>query len=193
MFKKQDMGKIVKEKSRIGETKHLLTDADSSTNAIGGWTKNTPKPASYITASYLNITTSGRYITASYLNITASCHYITASYLNITASCRYITASLKQARKISKKNFVLRGDFRQFSNKSVHIWDHLFPLLFPKDSGSLKILDIRLREVGAKRPLNGTSKVNRQTDRRTHIQTDISTYRKHRPRGPMLWKQDNTH
>ena len=31
-------------KSRIRETKHLLTDADSSTDAIGGWTKNTPKP-----------------------------------------------------------------------------------------------------------------------------------------------------
>ena len=33
-----------KKKSRIRETKHLLTDADSSTDAIGGWTKNTPKP-----------------------------------------------------------------------------------------------------------------------------------------------------
>ena len=31
-------------KSRIRETKHLSTDADSSTDAIGGWTKNTPKP-----------------------------------------------------------------------------------------------------------------------------------------------------
>ena len=68
------------------------------------------------------------------------------------------------------------------------MFDHFFPLLFPKDSESLKILDIRLREVGAKRPLNGTSKVNRQTDGQTHTQTDISTYRKHRPRGPMLWK-----
>ena len=38
------------------------------------------------------------------------------------------------------------------------MWHHFFPLLFPKDSESLKILDIRLREVGAKRPLNGTSK-----------------------------------
>ena len=27
------------EKSRIRETKHLSTDADSSTDAIGGWTK----------------------------------------------------------------------------------------------------------------------------------------------------------
>ena len=39
--------------------------------------------------------------------------------------------------------------------------DHFFPLLFPKDSESLKILDIRLWEVGAKRPLNGTSKVKK--------------------------------
>ena len=31
-------------KSRIRETKHLSTDADSSTDAIGGWTKNTKKP-----------------------------------------------------------------------------------------------------------------------------------------------------
>ena len=33
---------------------------------------------------------------------------------------------------------------------------------------------------------NGTSKVNRDTHGQTHRQTDISTYRKHRPRGPML-------
>ena len=70
--------------------------------------------------------------------------------------------------------------------------DHFFSLLFPKDSESLTIFDIRLREVGAKRPLNGTSKVNRhtdtETDRRTDRRTDILTYRKHRPRGPMLWK-----
>ena len=32
-----------RKKSRIRETKHLSTDADSSTDAIGGWTKNTPK------------------------------------------------------------------------------------------------------------------------------------------------------
>ena len=31
-------------KSRIRETKHLSTDADSSTDVIGGWTKNTKKP-----------------------------------------------------------------------------------------------------------------------------------------------------
>ena len=80
--------------------------------------------------------------------------------------------------KISKKtNFFLRGDFRPLPNKNVQIWDHFFPLLFPKDSESLKLLDIRLREVGAKRPLNGTSRseqTNRQTD---HRQTDGRTFR----------------
>ena len=30
-------------KSRIQETKHISTDADSSTDAIGGWTENTQK------------------------------------------------------------------------------------------------------------------------------------------------------
>ena len=63
-----------------------------------------------------------------------------------------------------------------------------FSLLFPKDSESLKIFDIRLWEKGAKRPLNGASKVNRHRDKQTHTHMAISTYRKHRPRGPMLWK-----
>ena len=31
-------------KSRIREKKHLSTDADNSTDAIGGWSKNTQKP-----------------------------------------------------------------------------------------------------------------------------------------------------
>ena len=35
---------IIKKKSRIQETEHLLTDADSSTNTMVGWTKNTQKP-----------------------------------------------------------------------------------------------------------------------------------------------------
>ena len=51
------------------------------------------------------------------------------------------------------------------------MWHHFFPLLFPKDSESLKILDSRLREVGAKRPLNGTSK-SEQTDRHTNTRTN---------------------
>ena len=45
----------------------------------------------------------------------------------------------------SVKNFFRRGVFRPFLNKNVQIWDQFFPLLFPKNSESLKILDIRLR------------------------------------------------
>ena len=88
--------------------------------------------------------------------------------------------------KSAKNKLFLRGDFRPLPNKNVRMLDHFFPLIFPKDSESLKIFDILLREVEAKRPLNGTSKVNRQTHGQTDRQTDISTYRKHRPRGPML-------
>ena len=91
--------------------------------------------------------------------------------------------------KSAKKIFFLRSDFWQFSNKNVQIWDDFFPLLFPNDSESLKILDIGLWEVGAKRRLNGTLKVNTHKDGQTDTQTDISTYRKPWPRGPMLWKE----
>ena len=35
---------VLGKKFRIRETKHLSTDADSSTDAIGGRTKNTQKP-----------------------------------------------------------------------------------------------------------------------------------------------------
>ena len=57
-----------------------------------------------------------------------------------------------------------------------------FNYFSPKDSEALKILDIRLQEKGVKKRLNGTSKVNTQTDTRT----EKSTYRKHQPQGPML-------
>ena len=48
------------------------------------------------------------------------------------------------------------------------IWDHFFSLLFPEDSKSLKLLDIQLWEVGAKRLWNGTSKVNTRTEGHTN-------------------------
>ena len=80
--------------------------------------------------------------------------------------------------KSAKKQTILRRNFRPLPNKNVSIWDHFFPLLLPKDSDSLKILDIRLWEVGAKRRLNGTSKVNTRTNRRTDGQTDLQTDRR---------------
>ena len=35
--------------------------------------------------------------------------------------------------------------------KNVQIWAQVFPLLFPKNFESLKILDIQLQEVGGKK------------------------------------------
>ena len=81
--------------------------------------------------------------------------------------------------KSAKKNV-----FRPLSNKNVQILNHFFPLLFPKNSESLKIFDIPLREVGAKRPLNGTSKVNGQTNRQTDRHTGRRTFRLIESMGP---------
>merc|ERR1712105_502742 len=72
-----------------------------------------------------------------------------------------------QGKIRKKRRKKMRGDFRQLSNKNVQMLDHFFPLLFPRDSESLKILAIRLREVGAKRPLNGTSKVKKVREKKT--------------------------
>ena len=85
IVKRKQLRELPIKKSRIRETKHLSTDADSSTDAIGGWTK---------------------------------------------------------AKSAKKTNFILRGDFRPLPNKNVQMLDHVFPLLFPKDSESLTILDI---------------------------------------------------
>ena len=38
-YKTLYVSQILNKKSRIRETKHLSTNADSSTDAIGGWTK----------------------------------------------------------------------------------------------------------------------------------------------------------
>ena len=83
--------------------KASLTNADSSTDAIGGWTKE----------------------------------------------------------KSAKKKLFFCGNFRPLLYKNVQMLDHFFQLLFPKDSKSLKILDIRLWAVGAKRPLKKTKNQRR--------------------------------
>ena len=45
--------------------------------------------------------------------------------------------------------------------------DHFFPLLFPKDSKSLKVLDIRLWEVGGKKTVKRYLK-SEQTHKHTN-------------------------
>ena len=100
---------------------------------------------------------------------------------------RYQKILLSKAKLAQKQTFLL-GNFTPFDSKRFKIWDLFFLLLFPKDSKNLKSLDIGLWEVGAKRPLNGVRNCDEQTNKQTDKHTDISTYRKNRPRGPMLWK-----
>ena len=90
--------------------------------------------------------------------------------------------------KLSNKKLFFARQFRPLPNKNVQMLDHFFPLLFPKDSEYLKILDIRLWEVGAKRPLTVLQKwTHRQTDGHTDRQPDISTY-SYRKHFEKLWK-----
>ena len=67
-----------------------------------------------------------------------------------------------------------KNKLRRFYTLFKKKFSNLRPLLsitFPMDSKSLEFLDVRLWEVGAKRFLNGTSKVNRWTDGQTDGQT----------------------
>ena len=67
----------------------------------------------------------------------------------------------KEEKIRKKKTFFATAILNLFWDKNVHTWDQFSPLVFPKDSKSLKILDLRFPEVGAKRFLNGTSKVKK--------------------------------
>ena len=88
--------------------------------------------------------------------------------------------------KISKKtNFFCAAILDNFQTKMFKSETTSFHY-FPQGFRISKILDIQLREVGAKRRLNGTSKVNRRTHGHTDRHTDILTYKKHRHREPML-------
>ena len=128
------------------------------------------------------------------LNITSSYQYnrLISQYNRLMSLYNRLTETGLQNQQ--KKTFFARRFLIFFKQKCSNMRP-LLSITFPKDSESLKIFDIRLREVGAKRPLNGTSKVNThthtQTDRRTDgqtdgqtdRQTDKSTYRLNRPRG----------
>ena len=94
-------------------------------------------------------------------------------------SCKAISAK--------KKLFFLFVDFRPLPNKNAQICDHFFTLLFPKDSKYLKNIGHSTAGSGSKKTFERYLK-SEQTDTRTDGQTDKLTYRKHRPRGPMLWK-----
>ena len=74
--------------------------------------------------------------------------------------------------KFQLKTIFFLWQFQTTSKLKISNQRSLLSITFSKDSESLKILDIQLQEVGTKRHLNGTSKVNThsnpQTQRRTN-------------------------
>ena len=88
-----------------------------------------------------------------------------------------------KAKSATKTKLFLRGNLRPLPNKNVQFWDHFFPAFFPKDSKSLKILDVRLQEVGENKPQNILHERG-QTDKQTTRQTTRSK----RPSGSIRWK-----
>ena len=64
------------------------------------------------------------------------------------------------------------SDFTPFITKSFQMWDHFFPLFFPKDSDFLKILDIGLWEVGGKKTFKWNLK-SEYTDKHTQTYGQI--------------------
>ena len=87
-----------------------------------------------------------------------------------------------KTKSAKKKTFFLRGDFRPLSNKNVQILDHFFPQGFQisKNIGHPTL------GSGCKNTVKWYLK--KWTDTQTNTHMDISTYKKRRPRGPMLWK-----
>ena len=75
--------------------------------------------------------------------------------------------------KLAKKK--LRLFYTLLWSKSLEIWDHFFPLLFPKDSENLKSLDIGLWEVGAKRRLNKVNKWRRKNHKNLFLPRQFHT------------------
>ena len=121
----KDIRKYAK-KSRIRETKNLLTNADSSTFLVCFSTAATKRACRKKKS-----------------RIRKTKHLSTDADSSTDA-----IGGWTKAKSAKKKK--LRGDFRPLRNKNVQMLDPFFPLLFSKDSESLKILDIRLWEGGAK-------------------------------------------
>ena len=155
-------------KSRIRETKHLSTDADSSTD-----TKKILLVRQY--SLKIKLVFARRFYTLykqRYSNLRPLASISFSQGLRKFKKFGHWTSGnggtktfkwSEQRKKKSVKIFFCRVNFRPFLSKKVHFWDHFFPFLFPKDLESLKMLNIQLCEMGGKRRLttfNGMSKVN---------------------------------
>ena len=149
---------------RIRETKHLSTDADSSadTKKIMLVTQNLSKIKLFFARQLYTLYEQKYSNLRPLLSISFPQGFRFKKFGHWTSGvgANRRLNRVNEEEKI-RKNFFCIGNFRPFLSKNVHIWDHFFPLIFPKDSESLIMWDIRLREVGAKIHLNGTSKVNK--------------------------------
>ena len=122
---------------------------------VSGWTENTQKPFFYLK--------NGKKNHPKLKNIKKYAKLSDTPFDQRSLIHREAWFPTCFVRKNQPKNYFLFGNFRPLPNKNVQIRDPFFTLLLPKDSKSLKILDIRIQEEGTKRHLNGTSKVNRRT------------------------------
>ena len=81
----------------------------------------------------------------------------------------------------------LRGDLRPLQNKKCSNLRLLLSITFPQGFRISKNIGHPTSGSEGKKTFKRYLK-SEQTDGQTHRQTDISTSRKHRPRGLMLWK-----
>ena len=116
---------IFVKKSRIRETKHLSTDADSSTNAIGGWTKAKSAQKKLFFARIFQTTSKQKCSNVGpFLSITFPQGFQISKNIGHPTWGSGGTKTVKRylkSEKSERKKLFLRGDFRQFSNKNVHI------------------------------------------------------------------------
>ena len=131
-------------KNPIQETKHLLTKADSCTN--------TKKPA--IKAKLARIFFLARQFYTLYEKKFSNLRPLLSLLFPKDFGLWEVGAKrrLNGVNKWKKtvKNLFCRGNISTFMSKNFKIWDHFFPLLFPKDSENLICLDIGLRDYGVK-------------------------------------------
>ena len=132
---------------------------------VSGWTKNTPKPVLFEKLIFFSKTQKLK-IVQKYTKISDT-PFDQRSLIHWEAWFPPCFVGQNQP-----KQFFF---FWRFQTTSKQKCSNLRPL-FPKDSESLKTLDIRLREVGAKRRLNGTSKVKTQKDGQTDTLTRRGTF-----------------
>ena len=170
-------------KSRIRETKHLSTDTDSSTDTTVRLTKNSRKPNFFEKRKKSSKTQKLKKVQR-YANI-SDIPFDQRSLIHREAW--FPPCFVRQNQQKNKLFFA-----RRFQTTSKHKCLNVTPLLsitFPQGFRISKNIGHPTSGSGGKKTIKRYLKsehTNKQTNRQTYRYMDISTYRKHRPRGPML-------